>query len=71
MTEIQAEERSAPATPVSAWGALAIVTGALFLEGIDIAMLNVAVPSIAADIGLLRGPRTGSSAPTSWPTPAS
>ncbi|GAB3539104.1 MFS transporter [Arthrobacter tecti] len=54
MTEIQAE-RSAPATPASAWGVLAVVTGALFLEGIDIAMLNVAVPSIAADIGLAEG----------------
>jgi MFS family permease len=31
---------------------LAVVCGALFLEGIDIAMLNVAVPAIAADIGL-------------------
>ncbi|MDJ0363368.1 MFS transporter [Rhodococcus sp. H29-C3] len=31
------------------------MTGALFLEGIDIAMLNVAVPSIAADIGLDTG----------------
>lgn len=37
------------------WGVLAVVTGALFLEGIDIAMLNVAVPSIAADIGLATG----------------
>ncbi|WP_285728184.1 MFS transporter [Psychromicrobium xiongbiense] len=45
-------------TPVEArgaWGVLAAVTGALFLEGIDIAMLNVAVPSIAADIGLATG----------------
>jgi MFS family permease len=39
----------------AAWGVLAVVTGALFLEGIDIAMLNVAVPSIAADIGLATG----------------
>jgi MFS family permease len=38
-----------------AWGILAVVTGALFLEGIDIAMLNVAVPSIAGDIGLGTG----------------
>ncbi|WP_338888507.1 MFS transporter [Rhodococcus sovatensis] len=38
-----------------AWAVLAVVTGALFLEGIDIAMLNVAVPSIAADIGLSTG----------------
>jgi len=38
-----------------AWGLLAVVCGALFLEGIDIAMLNVAVPAIAADIGLDEG----------------
>nr|WP_269778477.1 MFS transporter [Microbacterium sp. MAH-37] len=38
-----------------AWGVLAVVTGALFLEGIDVAMLNVAVPSIADDIGLATG----------------
>lgn len=51
-------EPAAPAPPVApkaAWGVLAVVTGALFLEGIDIAMLNVAVPSIAADIGLQTG----------------
>lgn len=37
------------------WGVLVVVCGALFLEGIDIAMLNVAVPAIADDIGLSRG----------------
>lgn len=41
--------------PGRAWVVLSVVTGALFLEGIDIAMLNVAVPSIAADIGLGTG----------------
>lgn len=41
--------------PRRAWAVLSVVTGALFLEGIDIAMLNVAVPSIAADIGLETG----------------
>jgi MFS family permease len=55
VTEIRAEERSATVAAASAWGVLAVVTGALFLEGIDIAMLNVAVPSIAADIGLAEG----------------
>ncbi|WP_241153671.1 MFS transporter [Nocardioides pantholopis] len=38
-----------------AWGLLMVVCGALFLEGIDIAMLNVAVPVIAADVGLSAG----------------
>lgn len=44
-----------PVATRGAWGVLAAVTGALFLEGIDIAMLNVAVPSIATDIGLATG----------------
>jgi MFS family permease len=38
-----------------AWGLLLVVCGALFLEGSDIAMLNVAVPAIADDIGLSAG----------------
>jgi MFS family permease len=38
-----------------ALGLLLVVCGAIFLEGIDIAMLNVAVPAIAADIGLTAG----------------
>ncbi|WP_275693364.1 MFS transporter [Nocardioides sp. TF02-7] len=38
-----------------AWGLLLVVCGALFLEGIDIAMLNVAVPAIADDVGLSAG----------------
>ena len=40
---------------VRALALLLVVCGALFLEGIDIAMLNVAVPSIAVDIGLSVG----------------
>lgn len=39
----------------TAWAVLMVVCGALFLEGIDIAMLNVAVPAIAADIGMTTG----------------
>lgn len=35
-----------------AWGVLFVLCGAIFLEGIDIAMLNVALPSIRADLGL-------------------
>ena len=55
--EIFVTDTRAVAQPTSArtrtgWGVLAVVCGALFLEGIDIAMLNVAVPAIAADIGL-------------------
>lgn len=55
MTELHPAAAPARATSGGAWGVLAVVTGALFLEGIDIAMLNVAVPGIAADIGLDEG----------------
>ncbi|HWM72823.1 MAG TPA: MFS transporter, partial [Nocardioides sp.] len=37
------------------WALLLVLCGALFLEGIDIAMLNVAVPSIRADLDLSTG----------------
>jgi MFS family permease len=33
-------------------GMLAVLCGAIFLEGIDVAMLNVALPAIRADLGL-------------------
>ncbi|MFF3440639.1 MFS transporter [Streptosporangium sp. NPDC002721] len=38
-----------------AWGMLLVLCGAIFLEGIDVAMLNVALPSIRADLGLTTG----------------
>ncbi|MEV5571039.1 MFS transporter [Spirillospora sp. NPDC052269] len=41
------------------WGALLVLCGAIFLEGIDIAMLNVALPSIQADLGLSTGALSG------------
>jgi len=56
MTESDtALEGDATKRPRQAWAVVGVVTGALFLEGIDIAMLNVAVPSIATDIGLETG----------------
>lgn len=56
MTEAKATTATAPAsTPPAAWMVLAVVCGALFLEGIDIAMVNVAVPAIAEDIDLATG----------------
>ncbi|SHE82619.1 Major Facilitator Superfamily protein [Seinonella peptonophila] len=35
-----------------AWSLLLILCGAIFLEGIDVAMLNVALPSIRNDLGM-------------------
>jgi MFS family permease len=52
VTDTRAVARPTASVRRTGWGVLAVVCGALFLEGIDIAMLNVAVPAIAADIGL-------------------
>ncbi|MFD5765705.1 MFS transporter [Streptomyces sp. NPDC127049] len=38
-----------------AWGVLLVLCGAIFLEGIDVAMLNVALPSIREDLDLSTG----------------
>jgi MFS family permease len=37
------------------WATLLVLCGAIFLEGIDVAMLNVALPSIREDLGLSTG----------------
>ncbi|WP_203863268.1 MFS transporter [Planobispora rosea] len=42
-----------------AWGVLFVLCGAIFLEGIDVAMLNVALPLIRADMGLSTGMLSG------------
>ncbi|QFG27352.1 MFS transporter [Actinomadura sp. WMMB 499] len=41
------------------WAMLMVLCGAIFLEGIDVAMLNVALPSIRADLGLSTGMLSG------------
>ncbi|SHN46962.1 MFS transporter [Cryptosporangium aurantiacum] len=41
------------------WGVLSVLCGAIFLEGIDVAMLNVALPSIRDDLGLSTGALSG------------
>jgi MFS family permease len=40
-------------------GVLLVLCGAIFLEGIDVAMLNVALPAIRADLGLSTGELSG------------
>ncbi|MEU4425545.1 MFS transporter [Actinoplanes sp. NPDC024001] len=42
-----------------AWGVLLVLSGAIFLEGIDVAMLNVALPAIRDDLGLSTGTLSG------------
>ncbi|MFI9584939.1 MFS transporter [Streptomyces sp. NPDC052236] len=43
------------ALPARAWALLLVLCGTIFLEGIDVAMLAVAVPSIRSDLGLSTG----------------
>ena len=40
------------ATRTSRWGLLAVLSGAIFLEGIDVSMMGVALPSMRAELGL-------------------
>lgn len=42
-----------------AWGVLFVLCGAIFLEGIDVAMVNIALPEIRADLGLSTGTLSG------------
>lgn len=45
--------------PARSWGVLIVLCGAIFLEGIDVAMLNIALPAIRADLGLSTGMLSG------------
>ncbi|NBE91939.1 MFS transporter [Nonomuraea sp. KC401] len=45
--------------PARRWGVLIVLCGAIFLEGIDVAMLNVALPAIRADLGVSTGMLSG------------
>ncbi|MFI0810690.1 MFS transporter [Streptomyces echinatus] len=47
--------RAPGAPPARTGGVLLVLCGAIFLEGIDVAMLNVALPSIRADLGMSTG----------------
>ncbi|MFF0771536.1 MFS transporter [Nonomuraea wenchangensis] len=53
-TTVQSPAASPRMTP-RAWGTLLVLCGAIFLEGINVAMLNVALPAIRADLGLSTG----------------
>src|ERR671937_2604033 len=46
---------SSPAAPrwdARLWGALILLCGVVFLDGLDVAMVGVALPSIKSDLGL-------------------
>ncbi|MFJ8645035.1 MFS transporter [Streptomyces sp. NPDC093546] len=51
----QATETSTPRLRPRERGMLLVLCGAIFLEGIDVAMLNVALPAIRADLDLSTG----------------
>ncbi|MGN9844567.1 hypothetical protein ACTMTI_41215 [Nonomuraea sp. H19] len=53
-TTVQSPAPSLRLTPRS-WGMLLVLCGAIFLEGINVAMLNVALPAIRTDLGLSTG----------------
>jgi MFS family permease len=36
----------------SVWGLLAVLCGVLFLDGLDVSMVGMALPSIESDLGL-------------------
>ncbi len=44
---------------VREWCVLLVLCGAIFLEGIDVAMVNIALPAIRADLGLSTGTLSG------------
>src|SRR4051812_49575783 len=43
---------AAPRWDARLWGALILLCGVLFLDGLDVSMVGVALPSIQADLGL-------------------
>nr|WP_236715118.1 MFS transporter [Nonomuraea pusilla] len=53
-TTVRSSAASLRLTP-RAWGMLLVLCGAIFLEGINVAMLNVALPAIRTDLGLSTG----------------
>jgi MFS family permease len=44
-----------PAATRSAWAVLLVLCGAVFLEGVDVSMMGVALPAIRADMGMSTG----------------
>src|SRR3954463_10132768 len=43
---------STPKWDASIWGLMAVLCGVLFLDGLDVSMVGMALPSIEADLGL-------------------
>src|SRR5499426_871711 len=43
---------SSPKWNASIWGLMAVLCGVLFLDGLDVSMVGMALPSIESDLGL-------------------
>src|ERR687889_1149238 len=43
---------STPKWDASVWGLMAVLCGVLFLDGLDVSMVGMALPSIESDLGL-------------------
>src|SRR3712207_3640343 len=43
---------STPKWDASIWGLMAVLCGVVFLDGLDVSMVGMALPSIEADLGL-------------------
>src|ERR1044071_5551607 len=50
--EMTSSPASAPRWDARLWGALILLCGVLFLDGLDVSMVGVALPSIQTDLGL-------------------
>src|SRR6476469_6963256 len=45
-------DSATPRWDTAVWGLLAVLCGVLFLDGLDVSMVGVALPSIESDLGL-------------------
>jgi MFS family permease len=52
MTSLPSSTQAGPRWDARLWGALIVLCGVLFLDGLDVSMVGVALPSIKADLGL-------------------
>jgi MFS family permease len=49
---MEATVQQAPKWDASVWGLMAVLCGVLFLDGLDVSMVGMALPSIDSDLGL-------------------
>src|SRR3977135_2079114 len=52
MTSLPSSTQAGPRWDARLWAALVVLCGVLFLDGLDVSMVGVALPSIKRDLGL-------------------